>query len=150
MERKNVQETTVLTYSLSTKLSAIKTDVGEIPSEIVTAALNLGLEITGPQIWEYLGADGNPDTSFKLNICLPVKEAREDAGKFRFTVLPQANCVSEIHKGSWSTLGNTYQRLFGEISRKGIVPTDTCREVYHVCDFENEANNVTEIQVVIN
>jgi effector-binding domain-containing protein len=149
MEKKTIEKTTVLMYSLNTTLAAIKTDPGEIPNEIVTKATELGLEITGPQIWQYSGADGKPETVFKLDICLPVKEAKGDAGKFRFEVLPEVTCISEIHKGSWSDLGNTYQRVFGEISRKGIIPTDVCREVYHICDFVNEANNMTEIQVVI-
>lgn len=149
MERKNIQKMTALVYSLNTKLSSMKTDVGAIPGEIMAKARDLGLQVTEPQIWQYDGCDGNPETTFKLDICLPVKKARGDAGKFHFEVLPEVNCISEIHKGSWSKLGDTYHRIFGEISRRGIVFTGTTREVYHVCDFENEENNVTEVQVVV-
>lgn len=149
MERKITQETTVLVYSLNTKLSSMKTDVGEIPNKIATKAMELGLEIAGSQIWQYNGCDGNPETPFKLAICLPVKEAKGNAGEFHFEVLPEVSCISDIHEGCWSKLGDTYCRMFGEIFRKGIVPTGVSREVYHVCDFENEVNNITEVQIVV-
>ena len=149
MEKKNIEKTTVLKYTMTTTLATIATDPGEVPNEIVAKAQELGLEILGPQIWQYNGVDGQPNSEFKLDICLPVKEAKGDAGKFSFDVLPAITCVSVIHKGPWSELENTYNRLFGEISRNGIIPTDSSREVYHVCDHENETNNVTEIQLII-
>ncbi len=149
MERKTILTTNVLAYSLNTNLLSMKTDVGKIPGEIMTKAADLGLEVAGPQIWQYTNCDGNPGTTFKLDICLPVKEAKGDAGKFRFDVLPEVNCFSEIHKGSWSKLGDTYHRMFGEISRGGIIPTGVSREVYQLCDFENEGNNVTEVQIAV-
>ncbi len=150
MEKKNIKEINVLMYSMTTTLATIMTDPGQVPYEIVAKAQELGLEIAGPQIWQYVGVDGKPDTEFKLDICLPVKEAKGDAGKFRFEVLPEINCISEIHKGSWKNLANTYSRLFGEMSRKGIIPNGESREVYHAYDLENEEKNVTEIQIVLN
>ena len=149
MEKKSVEKTTVMMYSLNTTLGTMVTDFSKIPSEIEIKAQELGLETTGPQVWQYIGADGKPDTKFQLDICLPVKEAKGDAGKFRFEVLPAITCISNIHKGSWSSLGNTYERMFGEITRKGIQPANICREIYHHYDMENEAVNITEVQVVI-
>ncbi len=149
MEKKNLEKTPVLMYSLETTLATMMNDFGEVPNDIVVKAQELGLEITGPQIWQYEGADGRPETVFKLDICLPVNQASGNAGKFRFGVLPEGACISDIHKGSWAKLGDTYCRMFGEISRKGIVPTGLCREIYHHFDMENEEVNVTEVQVMI-
>lgn len=149
MEKKTIEKQTVLMYSMTTTLANIMTDPGEIPMEIMTKAQELGLEVAGPQTWQYVGADGKPETKFQLDICLPVKEAKNDAGKFRFEELPPITCVSDIHKGSWSKLGNTYERMFGEITRKGIQPANICREVYHQYDMENDAGNITEVQVAI-
>ncbi len=149
MEKKNIEKTTVLKYTLTTTLATLTTDPGEVPMEIGTKAQELGLEVLGPQIWQYTGVDGNPNTKFKLEICLPVKEAKGDAGKFSFDVLPAITCISAIHKGSWSKLGDTYQRVMGEMTRKGIIPTDSSREVYHAYDLEDDSKNVTEIQLII-
>ena len=149
MEKKKVEKTNVLSYSLSTTLKTIADDCGQVSMDIEQKAKELGLEITGPQIWGYRGVDGNPDTRFNLDICLPVKETKGDPGIFKFTQLPEINCLSEMHKGPWNQLSNTYQRMFGEMSRKGMVPTGANREIYLNCDFDNEDNNLTEIQVEI-
>ncbi|MBN1769517.1 MAG: GyrI-like domain-containing protein [Prolixibacteraceae bacterium] len=149
MEKKTLQPVNVLTYALSSTLKTIVADSGNIPNELMAKASELGLEVTGPQIWDYYGADGRPDTKFKLKICVPVREVKGDPGKFTFEVLPEITCISEIHKGPWSQLGNTYHRIFGEMSRKKLSPTGANREIYINCDFENEENNVTEVQIVV-
>lgn len=149
MEKKNLSPVNVLSYELRATLKTIITDSGNIPNELMAKASELGLEVAGPQIWDYFGADGRPDTNFTLKICVPVKEAKGNPGKFTFEVLPEITCISEIHKGPWNQLGNTYHRIFGEMSRKKLAPTGASREVYVTCDFENEENNVTEVQIVV-
>lgn len=149
MEKKKVEKTTVLMYSLQSSLASMTQDVGDIPNELMAKAQQLGLEITGSQLWQYVGSDGQPNTKFKLDICIPVKEAKGDAGKFKFVTLPEFNCISEVHKGTWSTLGNVYQRIIGEITRKSIPFTGISREIYITCDFVNQENCVTEVQVEI-
>jgi effector-binding domain-containing protein len=147
MEKKKVEKITVIGYSLTTTLNTIADDTSPYSMAIMEKAEELGLEISGPQIWCYKGIDGKPDTRFSLNICVPVKEAIGDAGIFKFEELPAMNCLSEIHKGPWSELGNTYQRMFGEMSRKGMIPAGSNREVYLNCDFGDQQNNITELQV---
>jgi effector-binding domain-containing protein len=149
MERKKVEKTNVLMYSLTSTLKTIADDCGQVSMDIEAKAKELGLEITGPQIWSYHGVDGNPNTRFKLDICLPVKEIKGEPGIFKFTQLPEINCLSEIHKGPWNQLSNTYMRMFGEMSRKGMVANGANREIYLNCDFEDEGNNLTEIQIEI-
>ena len=68
MEKKTIQETTVIKYSMKTTLATIMTDPGQVPLEIEEKAKELGLEICGPQIWQYHGVDGKPDTKFDLDI----------------------------------------------------------------------------------
>lgn len=150
MEKKKVEKTPVLMYTMKATLATIAEAPGAIPDELVTKANELGLEIAGPQIWQYRNVDGNPNSQFDLDICLPVNEMKGDPGKFQFEVLPEITCISEIHKGSWSKLSNTYNRLMGEMTRKGIVPGNMSREIYHVCDFENEENCITEVQMLFN
>jgi len=149
MEKKSVGKTTVLMYSLKSSLASMTQDVGDITNEMMAVATKLGLEITGPQIWQYSGSDGQPNTKFTLEICIPVKEAKGDPGKFKFVTLPEFKCISEIHKGPWNKLGNAYQRIMGEITRKSISITGVSREVYITCDFVNQENCVTDVQMEI-
>ena len=149
MEKKNVEKTTVLMYSLQSTLASMTQDVGDIPNELMMKAKELGLEITGSQLWQYIGSDGQPNTKFKLDICIPVKAVKGDPGKFKFATLPEFKCLSEIHKGPYSQLENVYQKIMGEISRKSIPITGTSREIYIVCDFQNQENCITEVQMEI-
>jgi effector-binding domain-containing protein len=149
MEKKTVEKILVLCISLDTTLKAMHTDVGELPNELVAKAMELGLEITGPQIWVYDTTDGNPDTPFELTIALPVNKPNGNAGKFRFAEFPEFKCISEIHKGPWAKLGETYQKMMPSILQPGQSCRVICREVYHICDFENQENCITEIQVEV-
>lgn len=149
MEKKTVQKINVLCISIDTKLKTMMEDTGNLPNELVEKALELNLEIAGPQIWVYDTTDGNPDTPFELTIALPVNIPNGDAGKFRFAEFPEFNCISEIHKGPWSKLGETYQKLMPSVLQPGQSCRVICREVYHICDFENQENCVTEIQVEV-
>jgi hypothetical protein len=65
MEKKTVQKTTVLCISLNTTLKTMMADTGNLPNELVDKALELGLEIAGPQIWVYDTTDGSPATPFE-------------------------------------------------------------------------------------
>ena len=150
MEKKKVEKIPVLMFSMRSTLATIATDPGNIPMEIMQKAEALNLVVTGPQIWQYRNVDGNPNTTIDVDICVPIKEAKGDPGKFKFDVLPAITCISEIHKGAYSELTNTYNRIFGEMTRKGIPMGTASREVYSVMDMENQDNNITEVQVLIN
>lgn len=149
MEKKTVEKILVLCISLDTTLKAMHTDVGDLPNELIAKAMELQLEIAGPQIWVYDGTDGHRDTPFELTIAVPVSKKSGDPGKFRFGEFPEMNCISEIHKGHWAKLGETYCKLIPAIGQQGSTITGISREVYHVCDFENQENCVTEIQIEI-
>jgi len=149
MEKKTVQKVNVLCISLDTKIKTLMQDTGTLPNELIEKAMELQLEIAGPQIWVYDGTDGHPDTPFELTIAVPVSKKSGDPGKFRFAEFPEMNSISEVHKGPWAKLGETYCKLMPAISQQGFTITGISREVYHVCDFENQENCITEIQIEI-
>ena len=149
MEKKTVQKTTVRCITLETSLKAMMTETGNLPNEMMEKVTELKLDVTGPQIWVYDGNDGNPNTRFELTIAIPVAQKAGDPGKFRFAEFPEYKCISEIHKGSWANLGQTYQKLIPAIMQQGITHTGISREVYKVCDFENQENCITEIQIEV-
>jgi len=149
MEKKTVQKIPVLSYSLNTTLQNMHTDTGNLPNELIEKAQALQLEVTGPQIWAYDGADGNPSTPFELTIALPVQKFGGNPGKFSYGEFPEMDCISEMHYGPWNQLGTTYHKLMPAIMKKGYTYSGISREVYHVCDFENQENCVTEVQIEI-
>jgi len=149
MEKKTIQKTTVLCYTLKSSLRTMMNDTGTLPNELMEKAVELKLEITGPQIWVYDGSDGNPNTKFELTIAIPVSKPIGDPGKFRFVEFPEFKCVSEIHKGAWARLGETYQKLMPVLMQQGLSYTGISREVYKVCDFEKPENCITEIQIEV-
>jgi len=149
MEKKTVQKTTVICITLKSSLKTLMTDTGNLPNELAEKVAELGLEVAGPQIWVYEGSDGNPNTTFELTIAIPVAKKVGDPGKFRFAEFPEFKCVSEIHKGPWAALGQTYQKMMPAIVQQGLSYTGTSREIYKVCDFENQENCVTEIQIEV-
>jgi len=149
MEKKIVQKTTVLCITISTTIRTMTTDIQNLPEEIMTKAAELKLEVTGPQIWVYEGADNNFDKPIKLTISVPIAKSSGDPGKFSFAELPEFNCISEMHLGPWDKLGETYQKLMPAIMQQGLIYTGMSREVYTVCDFEKPENCVTEIQIEV-
>jgi effector-binding domain-containing protein len=149
MEKKTVQKTTVLCISLNSTLKTMMNDTGNLPNELVEKALELKADIAGPQIWVYDGADGNPNTPFELTISLPVGKTTGEPGKFRFAEFPEFNSISEIHKGPWAKLGETYHKLMPAVAQQGLTFTGMTREIYKVVDFEHQENCVTEIQIEV-
>jgi len=149
MEKKTVQKTTVICYSLTSSLKSLMTDIGTLPDELMAKATELKLEIAGPQIWVYEGSDGNPNIKFELTIAIPVVKTSGDPGKFRFAEFPEFKCATAIHKGPWAKLGEAYMKLMPAIMSEGLSYTGTTREIYKVCDFEKPENCVTEIQVEV-
>ena len=149
MEKKIVPPMTVIKHSMETTMATLIQDIGEIPRELDAKIVELGLEATGPHTWVYFCCDGSADAPFKLDIAIPVKEAKGDAGRFSFEQLPEFTCVVTEHKGPWSTLMKTYEQFVPEILKSGIQMSGFSREIYHLCDFVNPENCITEIQIGI-
>ena len=149
MEIKNEKPCLVFYKTVETTLKDIWNYVGTTPAQLMEEAAKLDLEVTGPQVWNYIGGDGNPDTRFQLEICIPVKEDTLNDPS-RLKALKPFKCAVTTHKGKWDEFKNVYEKLIGEIYQSGNTLGDTCREIYINCDFENPENNITEVQIGIN
>lgn len=144
------QTTTQLAYckEFETTLNEIGKYVGDVPMQMMETVMKAGGIMAGPQVWQYEGADGNMDTKFQLTIAVPLTEQVE-ALKGSTKELEPIECCTIIHNGAWSELKGSYQKVIEEIMTAGKQPGSICREVYHQVDFEEPANNVTEIQMSI-
>ena len=149
MELKKIEKTLVAAHSFRTTLSKLNESVGVKPDMIMGKLKEQGITPIAPQIWNYLDCDGKMDTEFTLEICVPVEQKGKDDNEVFFKELDDYSCVSHTHKGPWSEFGNVYMKLFDDLGKNGHIPTGTCREVYHHCDFEDQSKCVTEIQVEV-
>jgi effector-binding domain-containing protein len=149
MEIKELQPVFVYYRQVITTLNEIGKYVGDTPAKLAGEAEAEGFKITGPQIWNYSGVDGKPDTKFTVDICFPV-ERKEGVQSKNTKTIDGYKCASARVNGPWSDLHSAYNKLIAEMAAKLLQPSGTCREVYHVCDFENPSKCVTEIQLGIN
>lgn len=149
MEQKQLNPIRVLKHTLRSTLKTLLADTGQIPMELMQKAVAFGVDPLTPQVWQYSGSDGNPETQFQLDICIPIADAVGDPGKFQIDQLSSFKCLSQLHQGAWSNLGQTYQSMMVEMASAGLQSTFTSREVYLKCDMENEENCLTEVQIEI-
>ncbi|MGF6926254.1 putative intracellular protease/amidase [Chitinophaga sp. W2I13] len=124
-------------------LSLVRTAIKDVYRE----AINAGLEICGAPEWHYRNFDGKPDTVFTLDIGLPVTAVQTVTAPWQCETLPAFNCVSMQHKGPWEQLITTYGQLFTGIGILGMEVTGYTREQYLRYNFEQPAQNITNIQI---
>lgn len=150
MEVKVVNPTLVCGIKIRTTMSQITEHVGVKPEALMNEIAAQGIEPAGPQIWYYTGCDGSSaDAEFDLLISIPVTREGINQNGYHFETLPEYRCISVLHKGAWSDLPAAYEQLVPEILKAGFTLAGTSREVYLNCDFENQQNCVTEIQMEV-
>ena len=123
--------------------------VGDVPNKMIEEIQGQKLTIAGPQVWIYEGSDGNPDTEFSLELAIPVEKFGKDTKEFKFKELPEFQYVETTHNGPYSDFPEVYQNFIGEIMKTNLEIGTLSREVYLNCDFENQENCVTKIQIGI-
>ncbi len=144
MEIKLINQTKVFGEEIKTTLKKIGEHVKVLPEAVAAEISQRGFKIEGPQVWIYRGTDGNPETEFDLLVGFPVSEKAMD---HKITALDDFKCVTIMHKGDCTGFPESYGKIIGELTQKGLQMTGECREVYHQIDFENVDNNLTEIQI---
>lgn len=150
MQIKNAPLLTTLAFSTRTTLPELNPFVRTVARQLYREAARLDLEVTGPIIWQYDGVDGKPETVFQLDILLPVQSAQGQPGNnLVFKQVAAFSCASVEHTGSWNELAIVYPALRSQLMQEGYHQGALSREVYTNVDFDNPANNVTEIQVQI-
>ena len=147
MEIRTIKPVTIVYFSTKAKLSELQQFVGTKPDELFRDATNHGLEITGPNYWIYNGMDGNPETTFDLEIAFPVNIKNSYNGSFKIKELPEFKCLSAVHNGSWMNMPNTYGKLIESVFQNGLNMSGICRELYHNVNFIDIEENITEIQL---
>lgn len=151
METKTAPEMTVLMHEGKTTIANLMQYAGDKPQRLVSEAVKNGLHPTGPQYWIYEGGNGDPNVEMTVKICLPVASfgGNYTNGEFKLEKLSSFKCVSTQHLGPWQEISGAYCGLMQHIEQEGFKYSGNCREVYVNCDFENQQNCITEVQMGI-
>ncbi len=150
MEQKSILPVLVIKKDFYTNLAQLQSTVADWPQKMVSEIALSGLEVSGPQIWVYQWDELKPEANFKLEVCIPVKTPTKSHHEHRQTKKLNAfKCIEAVHYGPWSNLVTTYQTILTHAQTHGISLGKTCREVYTVCDFINQDNNITMVQFEI-
>jgi effector-binding domain-containing protein len=110
---------------------------------------DLDLLVCGPQYWFYYGVDGRPETKFTLEIALPVQGKIPTAVLPYFKRIPAFRCLSSRYEGPWEGIAEEYQRMLQYISDKELKMSGIYTESFLHIDFDDPANQITEIQIGI-
>ncbi len=120
-----------------------------VMQSLYAEATRLGLTITGPSQWHYIGASGDDNQEFQLDVVLPIQQTDPPSETFVYGELPAFSCVSHVHTGAWSDMPTVYDQLFAQFYRDGYSEGTVVREVHIVADLEQPTQCVTEVQIGI-
>lgn len=147
MEIKTVAPTLVFSKNINTTLAGMNEAIGDLPRQMAEIIAAAGRQITGPQIWVYHSADGTPDRPITVQVTFPIDHTFHCPSEFDCIELPPFRCLSGFNNGPWATVGEVYKELMRQAQDLNLTPDFTSREIYVVCDFDNQANCITEVQL---
>jgi effector-binding domain-containing protein len=151
MQIKEIKPMNFLYFETETKVSELANFVGRVPKALQLEAAKLGLVVTGPVYWNYVGFAGDVSQPFVLEISIPVDEFPANyRGEFKLKRTSNFKCLSVMHEGSWLDIPKTYGSMMQYVMSHQLQPTFNNREVYVNCDFIDPLANITEIQMGIN
>lgn len=118
-----------------------------VSSDLFREAVQHNLRITGPIHWHYFGFNGDPNSSFTLEVSLPVADILPSYdGSFHFKRTGNFKCVAFRHEGPWHELPKSYSKVLDFVSREKLEAVPMTREIYVNADFAYPDANITEIQ----
>jgi predicted transcriptional regulator YdeE len=113
----------------------------------IDAAIDEGkLRPIGPVVFTYHGGTEDRNKEFTLDIGVIVKDGTPKPDGFQMITVGSSSCATVIYAGDLSQLGQAWGKLYGEIGRRGLQPTDVCREVYLYWEGRESANNLIQLQ----
>lgn len=134
---------------------------GTVVKDLYQYVADLDLLVCGPQYWFYHGVDGKPTVAgglpqilgaqkFTLEVLIPVQGKIPTAVLPFFKRLPAFRCLSSRYEGPWEGIGAEYQRMLQYISDNGLKLNGIYAESFLHIDFDDPANQITEILIGIN
>jgi effector-binding domain-containing protein len=144
-----VQDLKSYTYayvSTQTTLNKLQDAIAQLMPRIDAAVDSGALRPMGPCVFTYHGASADRDKQFTLDIGMIVKDGSTKPDGIQLIKVAPPHCATVIFTGPGSQLPQAYGKLYGEIGRRGLQPTDICREVYFYWESLDSVNNVIQVQ----
>jgi effector-binding domain-containing protein len=154
---------TVLYSTREATLHDLPSFAGTVVRDLYRYVADLDLLVCGPQYWFYHGVDGNgvdgsptaaggqpqimDGQKFTLEVALPVQGKIPTAVLPFFKHLPAFRCLSSRYEGPWEGIGAEYQRMLQYVSDKGLKLNGTYAESFLHIDFDDPANQITELLI---
>jgi effector-binding domain-containing protein len=138
---------TVLYSTRQATLSDLPSFAGTVVRDLYRYVTDLDLLVCGPQYWFYYGVDGKPQTRFTLEVALPVQGKIPTAVLPYFKRIPAFRCLSSRYEGPWEGIAAEYQRMLAYVSDNGLKMNGIYAESFLHIDFDDPANQITEIQI---
>ncbi len=145
----SVEEKTVETILMAgIRYKGKYSDCGEAFGRI---GKRMGGNICGKPFNLYYDADCR-DGDADIETCMPVRKGQTGEG-LSVRELPGGKCLSLIHKGSYGTIGRSYEKIMAYLKEKGYSAVQPTREIYlkgpGMIFKGNPENYLTEIQIMI-
>ena len=128
-------------------LEQLPTLAGTAVRDLYRYVADLDLLVCGPQYWFYYGVDGQPGTRFTLEVALPVQGRIPTAVLPRFKQIPAFRCLSSRYEGPWDGIAGEYRRMLQHIKDNQLNMNGIYAESFLHIDFDEPANQITEIQI---
>jgi hypothetical protein len=138
---------TVLYSTRQATLRDLPSFAGTVVRDLYRYVTDLDLLICGPQYWFYYGVDGQPQTKFTLEVALPVQGKIPTAVLPYFKRIPAFRCLSSRYEGPWEGIAEEYQRMLQYVSDNGLKMNGMYAESFLHIDFDDPANQITEIHI---
>lgn len=144
IEKKELPEMLIAGHRMTGKYS----DIGNGFKKLGPAA---GRHIGGPAFGLHY-CDEYRETDAEFEACFPVKKEVSGEG-IDCRKLPGGTALTLIHRGSYETIGQAYEKLINEIKEQGLQKKLPSREVYikgpGMIFKGNPKNYITEIQILV-
>jgi effector-binding domain-containing protein len=132
--------------STQTTLNKLQDAIAQLMPKIDAAVDSGALRVMGPYVFTYHGASSDPNKQFTLDIGVIVKDGNAKPDGIQLIKVGPLHCATVVYSGPAAQLPQAYGKLYGEIGRRGLQPTDICREVYLYWEGPNSVNNLIQLQ----
>lgn len=149
METKIIKSIQVLCVCEYLTLQEIGERSERLCSDMAKEIEKYKLRISGPWIFVSYGRDGNYNTRFRHEYCIPIDNTENYKGDFQIKTLPETECAFITYQGDLSeeNFGKKgYSLLVDSVIKSGRNFTGESREVYHKWISPESQNNIIEIQ----
>ncbi len=151
MNTLNIIETTtttltVMSRTLTTSIHSMKSDLGDIPEQIIAEIEKNGLNIAGPCQFIYTGSMETHDTPFTLQVAFPVSDFEKYTGPFHIGQLAAKSFYQSSYTGHLDNIGEKGWMPFMEALGKDMKPGKEAREVYIDWKGPESSENVVLLQ----